>query len=111
MNRVAATILGVEALVVLLAIPAVLNLTDVSTGSAWLFGGGVALACIVGAGTVRRGRVGYVIGTLAQVAAIAMGFVVPAMFVLGGIFALLWFTLLKIGPDVERARLAREGGQ
>lgn len=109
MNRIAASILSIEAIVVLLAVPVAINLSDVSTATAWLFGGGVAAACVVGAATVRRGRLGYVIGTIAQVAAIAMGFVAAAMFVLGGIFAMLWVTLLRIGPEVERAKAAREG--
>lgn len=107
MNRIAATILSIEAIVVLLAVPVALNISDVSTGTAWLLGGGVATACVVGAATVRRGRLGYVIGTLVQVAAIAMGVVVTLMFVLGPIFAFMWFVLLRIGPEVERAKIQR----
>jgi hypothetical protein len=109
MNRIAATILSIEAIVVLLAVPVALNVSDVSSGTAWLFGGAVAAGCVVGAATVRRGRVGYLIGSLAQLAAIAMGLLVPLMFVLGGIFALMWFLLLRIGPDVERSKVARSG--
>ena len=108
MNRIAATLLSIEAVVVALAVPVAINISDVGTGVAWLAGGGVALTCIAGAATVRRGRPGYVIGTIAQVGAIAIGFVVPTMFVLGAIFALLWFMLLRIGPEVERAKAARE---
>lgn len=107
MNRIAMTLLSMEALVVLLAAPVVLKATDVSTGTAWLAVGGVALLCVAGAGMVRRGRIGYVIGSLAQLAAIAMGFMVPVMFVLGGVFALMWLVLLKIGPEVERAKAAQ----
>ncbi|MGH8826101.1 MAG: DUF4233 domain-containing protein [Jiangellaceae bacterium] len=109
MNRIAVTILSIEAIVVLLAVPVALNVSDVSSGIAWLSGGAVAAACVVGAATVRRGRVGYLIGSLAQLAAIAMGFLVTLMFVLGGIFALMWFLLLRIGPDVERSKVARSG--
>lgn len=110
MNRIAATILTFEALVVLLAPPVAVNVSDVTTSTAWLAGGALALMCIVGAATVRQGRLGYVIGSVAQVAAIAAGFVVPAMFVLGALFALMWFVLLRIGPQVERAKAAREDG-
>ncbi|WP_026876484.1 DUF4233 domain-containing protein [Jiangella gansuensis] len=108
MNRIAATILSVEAFVVILAVPVAINISDVSTGTAWLAGIGVALLCIAGAGMVRRGRPGYVVGSAAQVAALATGIVVPAMLVLGGIFALMWFVLLRIGPEVERAKAERE---
>lgn len=104
MSRVAAAILSIEAVVVLLAIPVALNISDVSAAAAWLSAGAVALLCVGGAATVRRGRSGYVTGSIAQVAAIGVGFVAPAMFVLGGIFALMWFTLLRIGPAVERAK-------
>ena len=43
-------------------------------------------------------------GWLIQVAAIALGFVVPMMFVLGGIFALLWGTAYFLGRKIERER-------
>jgi hypothetical protein len=109
-NRIAATLLSMETIVVLLSVPVALNLSDVGTVAAWVAGGGVALLCVVAAATVRRGRVGYVIGSAAQVAAIGIGFVVPVMFALGAIFALLWFTLMRIGPEVERAKAAREEG-
>jgi hypothetical protein len=109
-NRIAATLLSMETIVVLLSVPVALNLSDVGTVAAWVAGGGVALLCVVAAATVRRGRVGYVIGSAAQVAAIGIGFVVPVMFALGAIFALLWFTLMRIGPEVERAKAARENG-
>ena len=39
-----------------------------------------------------------------QVAAIALGFVVPMMFVLGAIFALLWGTAYFLGRKIERER-------
>lgn len=104
MNRIAATILTMEALVVLFAVPVAINLSDVDTGQAWAAGGGVALLGLVAAATVRRGRAGYLLGHLVQVLAISAGFVVPAMFALGAIFALLWIVLMRIGPEVERAR-------
>ena len=39
-----------------------------------------------------------------QVAAIALGFVIPLMFVLGGIFALLWGSAYLLGRKIERER-------
>ena len=41
-----------------------------------------------------------------QVAAIGLGFVVPLMFVLGAIFALLWGTAYFLGRKIERERAA-----
>lgn len=111
MNRIGATILSIEAIVILLAIPVAINSADVSAGRAWLLIGGVAVLCIVAAGLLRRGRVGYALGSLAQVGAIALGFVVAMAFVIGLIFAALWFTLLRIGPTVERAKAAAQSSE
>ncbi|NEE02774.1 DUF4233 domain-containing protein [Phytoactinopolyspora halotolerans] len=107
MNRIASSILGIEMIVVLLAVPVAINLSDVSTTAGWVSAAIVALLCFAGAATVRRGRRGYMIGSAAQVGAIAMGFVVPMMFVLGGIFTLMWFMLLRLGPEVERRSAER----
>lgn len=101
MSRIAATLLIIEAIVVALAVPVAINVSDVGTGQAWLAAGSVIVLCIAGAGLARRGRVGYIVGTVAQAAALAMGFVVTAMFVLGVVFTVLWLTLLRIGPKVE----------
>ncbi|WP_116952516.1 DUF4233 domain-containing protein [Jiangella endophytica] len=108
MNRIAAALLSIQLIVVLLAVPVAIHIADVGRGAAWLAGGGIALLCVLGAATVRRGRPGYVLGTAAQVGSVAAGFVVPEMLILGGIFALLWFILLRIGPQVEREKAARE---
>ena len=39
-----------------------------------------------------------------QGAAIGLGFVIPLMFVLGGIFALLWGSAYFLGRKIERER-------
>jgi hypothetical protein len=109
MNRVAATLLVLETVVVMLAIPVAVVVSDLEPAVAIPAGLGLGVLCVVAAGLLRRGRLGYVLGSLAQVAAIATGFVVPAMFFLGGLFALLWVVLLRIGPDVDRARAAGDG--
>jgi hypothetical protein len=107
MSRIAATILSMEALIVLLAVPVAINLSDVSAGAAWAAAVAVVALCVAAAGTVRRGRAGYVLGWIAQVLAVLAGFIVPVMFALGGIFALLWIVLMRIGPEVEAAQAAR----
>jgi hypothetical protein len=107
MHRVAATLLSIEAVVVLLAMPVVLTMSDLSMATAWIIGSGVAVVCILGAATVRRGRLGYVVGSIAQCATVAMAIAVPIMLVLGGLFAVMWFILLRIGPSVERASAER----
>ena len=51
-----------------------------------------------------RAEWAYVAGCVVQVAAIGLGFVVPLMFVLGAIFALLWGRAYFLGRKIERER-------
>src|SRR5690625_3962411 len=108
MSRIAMSRLVVESIVLTLTIPVGPGGPALGTGQAWASGGGLAVLAVVAAGLLRRGRAGYVVGTVVQLGALAMGFWLPMMFSLGGIFALLWFVLLRIGPEVERAKAARE---
>jgi hypothetical protein len=110
-NRIAATVLVVEAIVIGLAIPVALAVSDVPASTAVPVGLAVVVACIIAAALVRRGAAGYYLGSVLQVVAVALGFVVPVMFVLGGIFALLWFVTLRLGREVERADAARRAAQ
>jgi hypothetical protein len=111
-SRIAATVLLVEAVVIALAIPVAITLADVDAAVAVSVGLGLAVACVVVAAFLRRGRFAYLIGSVLQFAAILLGVVVPTMFVLGGIFAVLWFVALFLGGKVEAAEAARrESGQ
>lgn len=101
MTRIAATLLALEAVVVMLAIPVAVSVTKVDGAVAVPLGLGVAAGLLVAAALVRRGKAGYVIGSVLQAVTIATGFVVPVMFFLGGLFAVLWLVLLRIGPRVE----------
>ncbi|MFW6203441.1 MAG: DUF4233 domain-containing protein [Actinomycetota bacterium] len=101
MTRVAATLLALEAVVVMLAIPAAVSVSDVDAAVAIPLGLGLAAGLVVAAALVRKGTVGYVVGSVMQAVTIATGFVVTVMFFLGGLFALLWIVLLRLGPRVE----------
>jgi len=109
-NRIAATVLVVEAIVVGLAIPVAVSVSDVDASTAVPVGLAVAVACVTAAALLRRGSVGYRLGSVLQVMAVGLGFVVPEMFILGGIFALLWFLTLRLGREVEQAEAARREG-
>jgi hypothetical protein len=98
-----AAILSLEAVVLGLTTPVMINLSDVPWQTACLIGLGLAVACLVVAGMLRS-QAAYVVGWLIQVAALALGFVIPLMFVLGGIFALLWGTAYFLGRKIERER-------
>ncbi len=77
MSRVAATVLCIEAVVIALAVPVATTLTDVNDAAAVTAGLGLAVACLVVAGFLRRGKIAYYVGSALQVAAILLGVVVP----------------------------------
>lgn len=100
-----AAVLSLEGIVVGLSTPVMATLADVSLGTALGVGLGVAAACFVVAGMLRS-EAGYVAGWVVQAAAIAVGFLVPAMFFLGVVFAALWATADLLGRKIERERAA-----
>lgn len=110
MRRLCGTVLIMEAVVVLLAIVPASRLEHVSAGTAGAVGGVVAAISIVLSGLVGRPRMGWALyaGSVFQALVIASGVYVPMMYVLGVIFALLWFTGIWLARKVEREQRARE---
>ncbi|GAA4695831.1 DUF4233 domain-containing protein [Nocardioides nanhaiensis] len=100
-----AAVLSLEAITLGLTTPVMITLTEVSTGAALAVGLGLMVACLLVAGLLRA-EWGYQLGWLLQAWAIGLGLVLPIMFVLGGIFALLWGTADFLGRKIERERAA-----
>jgi hypothetical protein len=100
-----AAILSLEAVALGLTTPVMINLANVPWRTACGIGLGLCVACLVLAG-VLRSEIAYAVGWGIQVAAIGLGFVVPMMFVLGAVFALLWGTAYFLGRKIERERAA-----
>ncbi|HWJ67510.1 MAG TPA: DUF4233 domain-containing protein [Nocardioides sp.] len=98
-----AAVLSLEAIAVALSTPVMIAISGIRPAVALPAGLGVALACVLAAGMLRRPS-GYVLGHVLQVAAVALGLLAPLMFVLGGIFALLWATAYGLGRKIERER-------
>ena len=98
-----AAILSLEAIALGLTTPVMISVADVPAGRAVLIGLGLAVACVVLAGLLRS-EWAYAAGWAIQVGAVALGFVIPLMFVLGGIFALLWGMGDFLGRKIERER-------
>jgi hypothetical protein len=98
-----AAILSLEAVVLGLTTPVMINLAHIPWRTACSVGLGLCLACLVLAGLLRW-ELAYAAGWVIQVAAIGLGFVVPMMFVIGAIFALLWGTAYFLGRKIERER-------
>ena len=100
-----AAVLSLEGIVVALSTPVMITLSDVPVSTALWLGLGVAAACLVLAGLLRS-EAAYVAGWVVQVAAIGIGLVVPMMFFLGAVFAMIWATADVLGRKIERERAA-----
>ncbi|MEN9325074.1 MAG: hypothetical protein RL414_828 [Actinomycetota bacterium] len=72
-------------------------------------GGLIAIGCLLTAGLMKK-RLGWMIGSVLQVALIAYGTVVTPMYFMGALFAGLWATAFFLGRKGEaiRARLVAE---
>lgn len=103
MRRLCGTVLGMEAVVVLLAIVPAKALEHVSGRTAGAVGGAIALVAILLAGCVGRPRMRWALyaGTVLQFLVIASGAVIPVMYILGVIFTALWFTGIWLARKVE----------
>ena len=66
-------------------------------------GAGLALAILLTAGIMKR-RTGWYLGSLLQIGLIAYGVVVPAMYFMGSLFAVLWVSAFVIGRKGEAIR-------
>ncbi len=100
-----AAVLSLEAITLGLTTPVMITIADVSTGTALAVGLGLAVVCLLLAGTLRA-EWAYLAGYAVQVAAVALGFVVPVMFGLGLVFAALWAGADLLGRKIERERAA-----
>ena len=109
MGRVALSILAFEALVCGLAIAGLIQIEAMPVGTSALLGGGSALLAAIAAALLRT-PVGYPLGWLTQVVVIALGFATPMMFLVGGMFALLWVVVLVLGRRIERSALSTGAG-
>jgi hypothetical protein len=101
-----AAVLSLEAITLGLTTPVMIAVVDVEVGTALAIGLGLAVGCLLVAGMLR-GEWAYLLGWLIQLGAVGLGFVIPLMFFLGGVFALLWGTAYFLGRKIERERAAR----
>jgi hypothetical protein len=100
-RTLASATVTLEAFVVFFAGLVAKDLSSLSTGASLALFGGLAVACLLTAGVLRRPW-GYTFGWIVQAAAVATGFLVPTMFFLGTVFAVLWFVALQQGARIER---------
>lgn len=98
-----AGILVLQAIIVGLCTPVLITIAEVSTPVSLAIGLGLAAACVVVSGMLRA-EWGYTVGWVLQGLTTAVGFLVPMMFFVGALFALLWGTAYFLGRKIERER-------
>ena len=102
MRRLCGTVLAMEAVIALLTIVPAKVLGHTSGGMAAAVCGAVALVAIVLSGYVGKRPWALYAGSVFQLAVIACGILLPTMYVLGAIFAALWFTGIWLARKWER---------
>ena len=107
MRSLASIVLGFESLVLALATPVMISVADVRPAIALSVCLGLAVLALLATGLLRN-QVGYVLGSVVQVGAVGLGFVVPVMFILGLAFAAFWVAAIVLGRRIEEAKKAQQ---
>lgn len=97
------SVLVFEVIVFWLGFAGMVQVSDVApgTGAAWT--GVATLLVLLGAVGLRRGW-GYHPAWAGQVAGVALGLLTPWMFIMGGVFALIWVMSFVLGKRLEANR-------
>ena len=100
-RSLASIVLGLELIVVFLATLVIFGLSDLPP---WVTLGGGALLCLIMVATIGLLRFpwAYWIGWAVQVVIVATGFLNPAMFVVGALFAGMWVYCMITGTRIDR---------
>ena len=107
MRTLCAAVLTFEAIIVLLAIPVAIVVEGVSPGVGITSGLILMVACLALAGSQKRPW-GVIGGWVVQILMILSGFIVPTMFFLGVLFAILWFFAIRVGRRGDAIKAARQ---
>ena len=109
LRQLCGTVLIMEAVIIGLAIPVAIVQEHLRHGVAGGVGGGLALCALLLGGVVGRPGMGWALwaGSVLQALVIAAGVVVPAMYILGVIFAALWVTGIWLARRLQAAPAPR----
>ncbi len=102
-RQLCGTVLIMEAVVIALAIVPAIALEHLRAGVAGGVGGGLAVCALLLGGLVGRRAWALWAGSVLQVLVIAAGTLVPAMYILGAIFAALWITGIWLARRLQAA--------
>lgn len=101
------TVLWSEVLVVFFALLVAYGLRVAEPASLSIFAGVGMVSCAVAA-RLQRSRAGIAIGSAVQVLLLLGGLLVPMMFVVGGIFTIIWALGVWLGLKIDRERAERD---
>ncbi|HWS58748.1 MAG TPA: DUF4233 domain-containing protein [Actinotalea sp.] len=109
-----ATMLVLEALVVLFATLVAYGLRAAPPAVVWTLGGALALSLLLAAGAQGRPG-GLVVGSLLQVPVLLGGLLLPPvaaplMVAVGVVFVALWVAAVRLGGRIDRERAERAAG-
>lgn len=109
-RMIAATVLVVQALVTFFAVLVAHQLDADQRTLNWTWGLVTAVALVLCSGLLRRGAWPYLLGLVLQIPVILLGLSVPAMFVVGGAFLVLYvYGVLKGHQlDAEKDAIDRQ---
>lgn len=101
------TVLWSEVFVVFFALLVAFGLRVADPTTLSILGAVGMVACAVAA-RLQRTRAGIVLGSAVQVLLLLGGFLVPTMFVVGGVFSIIWALGVWLGLKIDRERAERE---
>lgn len=104
-----ASVLAFECVVLALSSIVLISVNGTSVRVGLGVGLGLAVAALLIAGMLRFDWA-YYAGFVLQLAALALGIVVPVMIVLGLVFGSLWTAAYLLGLKIEREEAARSSG-
>ena len=83
-----------------------------NNGAAIGIGWAIAILAILTARLLKK-KIGWILGSLLQIAIIGYGYFVTPMYFMGALFAILWISAIVVGRKGEaiRAQLLREAGK
>jgi Protein of unknown function (DUF4233) len=107
MNGTLAALLLLEGIAIALSVPVMITISNVHRAPALIAGLGLAVVAFAGSGMQTR-KGGRLVGAVVQVGAVALGFLTPAMAILGAVFGICWVSGLLLEDRIRRIR--REKG-
>lgn len=104
MRVLTSSVLVMEAIVLLLAIPVAVVAGGQPAAAGWLFAG-LALACALLPGFFNRPYF-VAAGWGLQLVVLASGVLAPMMFILGAVFTALWWSAVRLGRKADTGNRA-----